>query len=249
MCRMLIHYSLQPTIIPIEILKKFVQSCHWNYLKKYDLFGHHGVGWGFAYIPMDSQKLVIRRSLHPIYDCEWQDLVKIKTRFLIIHARKTLFGKKTLNNVHPICIGDSFCLAHNGTIKMRSFPPLNDPNFQKVQSNTDLDTRRYLCTVLDYLKSQNSIKDAIELTLKNIHIKSAANAFLFNLNECHIIKYQNDSFNGRHTTLFIEKTPNRIIISTTPLTSKALEIPNGSLLSIPHIQSNELKIQINKLNI
>lgn len=246
---MLIHYSLQPNNIPIEVLKKFIQSCHWNYLKKYDIFGHHGVGWGFAYIPIDSKKLIIRRTLHPIYNCKWQDLAKIKTRFLLIHARKTLFGKKTLANVHPICVGDSFCLAHNGTIKMSSFPVLNDNNLQYIQNNSDLDTRRYLCTILDHLKSQNSIKNAIELTLKNIHVNSAANAFLFNLNECHIIKYQNDSFNGRHTTVFIEKILNRILISTTPLSSKALEIPNGSLLSIPNIQSNKFKIQINKLNL
>jgi predicted glutamine amidotransferase len=246
---MLIHYSLQPNNIPIEVLKKFIRSCHWNYLKKYDLFGHHGVGWGFAYIPMDSQKLIIKRTLHPIYDCKWQDLAKIKTRFLLIHARKTLFGKKTLANVHPICVGQSYCLAHNGTIKMKSFPDLINDKLQNIQKNTDLDTRRYLCMILDCLKSQKNIKDAIELTLKNVHVNSAANAFLFNLNECYVIKYQKNTFNGRHTTLFIEKMPNRILISTTLLSSKALEIPNNSLLSIPNIQNDKLMIRINELEI
>jgi len=246
---MLINYSSQPICINIESLKKFIQSCHLNYLKKYDLVGHHGAGWGFAYIPPNSNKLIIKRTLKPIYNCKWQDLANIKTRFLLIHARKTIFGEKRLENVHPICIGDRFCIVHNGTIKMKSFPPLNRRRLHSISENTDLDTRRYLCTLLDNIITQNNIKDAIETTLKKIHVNSAANAFLFNSKECYIVKFQKKTFNGRHTTLFIQKGGNRVIISTTPLNSKALEIPNASLLSIPSLKENKIKIRIDKLNI
>ncbi|MFO7795891.1 MAG: class II glutamine amidotransferase [Promethearchaeati archaeon] len=246
---MLINYSSQPICISIESLKKFIQSCHWDYLKKYDVVGHHGAGWGLAYIPNNSNNLVIRRTLEPIYNCKWQDLANIKTRFLLIHARKTIFGEKRLENVHPICLGDRFCIVHNGTIKMKSFPPLNRLYLQKIKENTDLDTRRYLCTLLDNIINQNNIKDAIETTLKKIHVNSAANAFLFNSKECYIIKYQKNTFNGRHTTLFIQKGANRVMISTTPLNSKALEIPNASFLSISSLKEKKLKIRIDKLYI
>jgi predicted glutamine amidotransferase len=246
---MLIFYSLQPNSIPITILKKFIKTCHWGYLKKYDLIGHHNAGWGFSYLPQNSQNLVIKRTLYPIYHSQWEDLGKLKTRFLIIHARKTLFGEKKLENVHPINIGDKYCITHNGTIKMASFPVLENPSLQYIQENTDLDTRRYLCTILDHMKQEKTLKKAIERTLNKIQVSSAANAFLFNENECHIIKYQKETYNGRHITLFIEKTSEGLLISTTPLSSTALEIPNHVLLSIPKIQSRKLNVQLHKLTL
>lgn len=249
MCRMLIHYSIPPKTISLEILKAFVKSCHWTYLKRYNLAGHHNAGWGFAYIPLNSRKLIIKRTLHPIYHCKWEDLTQIKTRFLLIHARKTLFGEKRLENVHPINIKGKYILVHNGTIQMKSFPPLNDNRLQIIQANTDLDTRKYLCTILDNLKHKNNLKDAIETTLKAIHVNSAANAFLFNLKECHIIKYQSNTYNARHTTLFIDKSSDGLLISTTPLTHNAMEIPNKSLISIPELLNNKLSLEFNKINV
>ncbi len=247
MCRMILQYSLQPRTISMEILRSFIKSCHWGYFNNYDLIGHHGAGWGVSYITNDSQQLVIKRSLQPIYKFNWQDLLTLKTRFLIIHARKSIFGERRLQNVHPINVEGKYCLVHNGTIKMSSFPDLNDAKLHKIQKNTDLDTKRYLCTILDNFRSQKTLEKAIEATLKEIEVSSAANGFLFNLNECHIIKYQNSTFNGRHTTLFIDKFPNRLLISTTPLTSTALEIPNQSLLSIPALNSTKLTILFKKL--
>ncbi|TXT64008.1 MAG: hypothetical protein BAJALOKI1v1_630011 [Promethearchaeota archaeon] len=247
MCRMLLYYAMHPETIPYDLLYKFIKSCHWNYFKRYDLVGHHGAGWGFAYLPINKQRILIKRSLHPNYHCKWQDLTKIKTRLLLIHARKTIFGEKKLENVHPIDIRGKYALVHNGTIKMSSFPRLKNNRLQMIQKNTDLDTRRYLCTILDNLETLGDIKDAIEATLQTIHTNSAANAFLFNSEECHIIKHQNTTFNGRHTTLFIEKTSKNVIISTTPLSVKALEIPNKSLISISNSQNKKCHISMNKL--
>jgi predicted glutamine amidotransferase len=246
---MLIHHSSEPQTIPQSILKQFVKSCHWNYFKRYDIIGHHNAGWGFSYIPLKSRELIIKRVSCPIYRCEWEKLSKIKTRFLLIHARKTIFGNKRIENVHPINIGGSYIIAHNGTIKMKSFPSLNDKRLQLILDNTDLDTRRYLCTILDNLNRHENIRKAIEITLNSIHVNSAANAFLFNLHECHIIKYQSDSFNARHTTLFLDKSFNRLLISTTPLTTSALEVPNKALLSIPDLFGNQIYLHATKLNV
>ncbi|MBD3195798.1 MAG: hypothetical protein GF317_12120 [Candidatus Lokiarchaeota archaeon] len=249
MCRMLIYYSNEPKSIPIQILSKFIKSCHWDYFKKYDLVGHHGAGWGIAYIPSNSRELIVKRTLTPIYRSAWKNIRKIKSRFILIHARKTLFGEKKLENVHPIDIGAEYCLTHNGTIKMDSFPTLNDKKLERIKNYTDLDTRRYLCTILDQLKSGNTLKNAIKTVLQQIRVSSAANAFLFNSNEVHIIKYQNNTINGRHTTLFIDKSPERYLISTTPITSNALEIPNRSLISIPFIEDVLNEISFSRLNI
>jgi len=249
MCRMFIHYSVQPKRIPFRFLKKFIKSCHWDYFKKYDIVGHHGAGWGYAYISEKSKKLIIKKTIQPIYKCKWQDLAKIKTRFLLVHARKTIFGEIKFENVHPISIGSKFNIVHNGTIKMDSFKDLNDAEFQYILNNTDLDTRKYLCTIMDHLREEVNIKKAVEKTLTNIRVSSAANAFLFNLNQCHIIKYQNNTFNGRHTTLFIDHNSNRLMISTTPLSSAALEISNKSLISITDLNYSELVLEFNKLSI
>ena len=100
--------SLEPFHIDYKILKKYVKSCHWRYLRKYDLLGHHGLGWGFAYISENDNDLVIKRDITPIYHADWKNLTKIKTRFLLVHARKTLPWKKNFGNVHPINIKEKY---------------------------------------------------------------------------------------------------------------------------------------------
>jgi predicted glutamine amidotransferase len=87
MCRMFFKCSLEPFRMDYEILKEYVKSCHWRYLRKYDLLGHHGLGWGFAYVSENDNKLVIKRDINPIYHADWKNLTKIKTRFLLVHAR------------------------------------------------------------------------------------------------------------------------------------------------------------------
>lgn len=69
----------------------------------------------------------------------------------------------------------------------------------KIKKETDLDTKKYLCLILDELKQKSSVKKAIESALKQIKVKSTANAFLFNSQECIIIKHQLNTFHGRHT--------------------------------------------------
>lgn len=246
---MFIHLSNQPKNISFNLLERFVKSCHWDYFKKYDLVGHHDAGWGFAYIPKNSKKLLLKRTLYPIYSCKWQDLTKIKTKFLLVHARKTIFGEKTTENVHPINIRGEYSIAHNGTIRMDSFQDLDDSLLQEIQKNSDLDTRRYLCTILDNLNKLRNVKEAIEMTLRNIEVNSAANAFLFNLDECYIIKYQKNTFNGRHTTLFFDKTSDGLTICTTPLSSTAQEIPNKSLITIKELGSRHINIEFDRLKV
>jgi predicted glutamine amidotransferase len=232
MCRMFFKCSLEPFNIDYSILKKYTKSCHWRYLRKYDLLGHHGLGWGFAYLSENNKELVIKRDINPIYHADWESLTKIKTRFLLVHARKTLPWKRKFENVHPIDIGEKFLITHNGVIK--NFPDKNLTNHKlnRIYKDTDLDTRKYLCSIIDQIKKHKDLQGGLEKVFKEIEIGAGANAFLFNSQMCNVITNHNTNFNGRHHTLFLSRDNNEVIVSTTPLTNNAKEIPNYSLIQI-----------------
>lgn len=247
MCRMFFQCSLKPLNLEYNFLKKFIKTCYWQYLRKYNLFGHHGLGWGFAYIPENiNNKLIIKRDLTPIYYSDWKNLVNVKTRFLLVHARKSYPWKKNTNDIHPIDIGEEYLMVHNGVIKNTSWPKLKNPNLEYIKNNTELDTRKYLSSIIDQLKNGLSIKEALEYVFQRIEIAAGANAFLFNSKKCNIISYHNTNFNGRHHTLFISKLSDRIIVSTTPIWKPAREIPNYSLIQI-NLKDQNIKMM--KLNI
>jgi predicted glutamine amidotransferase len=222
----------EPFYINYEVLKKFLKSCHWTYLQKYNLIGHHGLGYGFAYIPENTNYIVIKRDLTPIYYTDWKNLTKIKTRFFLIHARKAYPWKKTAENIHPINIGQKYMITHNGTIKNSSIPKLTNPTLEKIKRETSLDTRKYLCYIMDELYKNSNLKTALESVFENLKLGIGANAFLFNSRECNIIKRQNEKFTGRHRTLFISKKDNYIFAGTTPLKPKMKEIPNNTLIYV-----------------
>ena len=240
--------SLSPFNISQDLLNRFIKSCYWTYFKKYNILGHHGSGWGFAYIPENSKKLVIKRDSAPIYRADWNSLSKIKTRFLLVHARKSIPWNKAMESLHPINIGEKYLIAHNGTIDKDSFPELSDPKLKKICNNTNHDTRKYLSLLMDELKQNNNLKEVVQSTLNQIKTKSSANAFLFNLNECNVIKHQSNKLQGRHTTLFLYIENKSILISTTPLDShkKAKEIPNNTLI---RINLSNLKTEFLKLSV
>jgi len=243
MCRMFFQCSTKPFTIDFKVLNKFIASCHWQYLRNYNLFGHHGLGWGFAYIPeFNNNILIVKRDINPIYHSDWRNLTNIKTRFLLVHARKTFPWKKKFDDVHPINIGEKFLMAHNGVIKNSSFPKLNNPKFELINSSTDLDTRKYLCLILDKLIKNPALKETLESIFKVLKLGAGANAFLFNSKECNVINYHNTNFNGRHHTLFISKRNSQIFISTSPIIPKAKEIPNKSLIQI-NLKDLSLKMQ------
>jgi hypothetical protein len=100
---------------------------------------------------------------------------------------------------------------------------------------------------MDELKNSNSdLKEAVESSLRKIQHPGTANAFLFNLNECAIIKRQNDSRKGRHTTLFLTKEKNSVLVCTTPISRNAKEIPNKSLI---RVNLSDLSIKLCRLEI
>lgn len=249
MCRMFFQCSTETFNISYDLLKKFVKSCHWTYFHKYNVFGHHNCGWGVAYFPDGKQNLVVKRDINPIYYADWKSLINIKTRFLLVHARKTVKPwKKAIENVHPINIKEKYLMTHNGTIKIDSFPKLKDAQLNLIKKKTEMDTRKYLCLIMDELKQNGEIKSSIQSALNKIDVSSSANAFLFNSKECIVIKRQKSTFNGRHTTLFLKKANGKILVSTTPLdtSQKAMEIPNNSLIKI---DLNNLKTEYSKLEI
>jgi len=224
--------SLEPFHINYEILKQFIATCHWRYFRRYDIFGHHSLGWGFAYLSENNKELVIKRDINPIYHADWETLTQIKTRFLLVHARKTLPWKRKFENVHPINIDEKYLITHNGIIKNFPEKKLNNPKLNRIYKETDLDTRKYLCSIIDQIQESKDLKSGLELVFKDIEIGAGANAFLFNSQVCNVITNHKTNFNGRHHTLFISRNNNEIIVSTTPLTTSAKEIPNYSLIQI-----------------
>ncbi len=244
MCRMFFKCSLEPSQLDYKILKKFIKTCQWRYLRKYDLLGHHGLGWGFAYLSENDESLVIKRDITPIYHADWKSLTKIKTRFFLIHARKTLPWKRNLGNVHPINIKEEYLITHNGIIKNFPAKTLGNSKLDKIYNETDLDTRKYLCSIIDELQEGHSLKSSLETVFKNIEIGAGANAFLFNSRNCNVITNHKNNFNGRHHTLFLSRNHGEILVSTTPFTKYAKEIPNYSLLQI---NLNDLNLNMVKL--
>jgi predicted glutamine amidotransferase len=224
--------SLEPSYLDYNILQEYVKSCHWRYFRKYDILGHHGLGWGFAYLSEGDNNLVIKRDITPIYHADWESLTQIKTRFLLVHARKTLPWKKKFENIHPINIKEKYLIVHNGIIKNFSKKNLENPELDEIYTNTDLDTRKYLCSIIDELKNGKNLKASLENVFKNIEIGAGANAFLFNTKICNVITNHKTNYNGRHHTLFIDRKHNSVIVSTTPLTYNAKEIPNYALIQI-----------------
>jgi len=194
--------------------------------------GHHGLGWGVAYLSEDNNELVIKRDINPIYHADWKSLTKIKTRFLLIHARKTLPWKRKIENVHPISINEKYLITHNGIIKNFPKKKLKNPKLDGIYKKTDLDTRKYLTSIIDQIQDGKDLKSSLEQTFKEIEIGAGANAFLFNSQMCNIITNHKSNFNGRHHTLFINRNNDEIIVSTTPLIKSAKEIPNYSLIQI-----------------
>jgi len=159
-------------------------------------------------------------------------------------ARKTKPWRKDIKNVHPINIHEKFLIAHNGVINTFPSKKLNDPVLEDIQTSTDLDTRKYLCHIIDNLNTSFNLKNALESVFREITIGSSANAFLFNSQQCHVITYHRNDYKGRHHTLFIEKKKNRFNVCTTPILEKSKEIDNNSLISI---NLNNLELRFSKL--
>ena len=232
MCRMFFKCSLKPFYLNSTFLKQFLASCHWRYFKKYDILGHHGLGWGFAYLSENNKELIIKRDINPIYHADWKNLTKIKTRFLLVHARKTMPWKRKIENVHPLNIAEKYLITHNGIIKNFPEKKLNNPKLNRIYKETDLDTRKYLCSIIDQIQDGKDLESSLEHTFKEIEIGAGANAFLFNSETCNVITNHKNNFNGRHHTLFLSRDSNEITVSTTRLIKTAKEIPNYSLIQI-----------------
>lgn len=133
--------------------------------------------------------MVIKRDTTPIYHADWKSLIKVKTSFLLVHARKSYPWKKNKRDTHPINVNEEYIITHNGTIKNSSFPEVKDPKLKNIANKTSMDTRKYLWCIIDNLKQSLNLKEAIESVLRNLKLGLGANAFLFNSKERNIVKY------------------------------------------------------------
>ena len=240
---MFFHCSTKPFQIEPAFLKKFIASCYLHYLRRYSIYGRHRMGWGFAYVPENNDKtLIIKRDMSPIYHSDWKSLSNIKTRFLLVHARKTKPWYKSFKNVHPINISEKYLIVHNGIIKKFPSRKLNDLRLEKINKSTQLDSRKYLCHIIDRLNTDYDLKSTLETIFQEVSIGSSANAFLFNSKECHVISHHKNNYMGKNHTLFIKKEKDWLNVCTTPILRKSIEIENNALVSV-----NNLELIFNKL--
>lgn len=246
---MFFQCSAEPFQIEPVFLKKFVASCYLHYLRRYNIYGRHRMGWGFAYVPENNDKiLIIKRDISPIYHSDWKNLLNIKTRFLLVHARKTKPWHKNYNNLHPINIGEKYSIVHNGTIKKFPSRKLNNLRLEKINNSTQLDTRKYLCHIVDKLNTNYDLKSTLESLFQEIRIGSSANAFLFNSQECHVISHHKNNYKGKNHSLFIKKENGWLNVCTTPILRNSREIENNSLITIDLNNSELIFKKLTNLN-
>ena len=67
----------------------------------------HGDGWGLAYLN-NNDKWEVYKSIKPIYnDKKVEEFKNIRTKAIILHARKATVGSKSLQNTQPFLYKDN----------------------------------------------------------------------------------------------------------------------------------------------
>ncbi|MBD3351803.1 MAG: hypothetical protein GF364_09990 [Candidatus Lokiarchaeota archaeon] len=246
MCRMMAFFGKNMNSIPSEYLTKFVQMCHYGNWKRGDFTGHHAMGFGVAWLDQDT-RIHVKRSIMPIWKTKWEDLLKIRSRCIVLHARKCPPQSIKFQDVHPITIDKKTFMFHNGTIDKKSFPNLRDPYLNKISKTTSMDTRKYLATYLDLMNQPSfagNIPKIFSNLNKDITLKSSANSFILNRNKLLIVELmrQHSVFKTLKYILNIKKMDTKnYCISVAPFDDDFMPIPNKTTLEYD-FDSEKLKI-------
>lgn len=230
MCRMIACFHDAPISLDRDLLAQFVKNCHWGNWRVQDWLGHHGMGWGVAW--MDPAGTIRTwRSLNPIWRDPWWALPRLKSRLIVVHARFALPWKVRRDDVHPITLDDRHFLAHNGTIKLASFAPLETPALERARRETTLDTRRYLAAVLDGMATGAAPLDAIAGVLRQVRPVPSANAFFFSRAQFTAVEYQTAPLFQRYTyVLAVKRLHPGTCVSSIPFDETFSRLPNGTAL-------------------
>ncbi len=245
MCRMMCFFSPNEISIPMDYLKSFVRASHWGKYKLQDFIGQHRMGWGVSWFDKNGA-IKTQRSIDPIWRSNWKNLTKIKSRCIVLHARRCAPSATNNRDVHPIVIDNKNYMFHNGVIKKDSFPQLDNPELNEILKSTSMDTRRYLATFLDELEKNEDFVETFRRTLPKITVSPSANAFLLNSTDIYIVKYKIEKLHKKAVYQLNIKNFDKggYCVSVIPFDKSFKGIPNKSCIKY-NFRSN--KIEFNKL--
>lgn len=172
----------------------------------------HPHGWGIAYLD-ENNSWVIKKSIKPIYeDPETEQLQGIKTKLVIIHARRSTEGRTALVNTHPFHVNNKelgeFVFCHNGHLRDKIF---FSPKFKP---KGDTDSERLLYSILTNMKSNQdeAIQEAITKTIPQYNACKGTNIILSSKEKSYIAIKEN--LMPRYYNLHLGKSKDMIIISS-----------------------------------
>jgi predicted glutamine amidotransferase len=247
MCRMMCIFGPSSQSIPESYLKEFIHNCHWGNRSRQDWFGHHGKGWGIAWLDQNGAYKT-KRFTSPIWYYQWKKLLMIRSRFIAIHARFAFKFEK--ENIQPIQIShknQEFIIFHNGMFHTESIPVPQNSKLREISSINNMDTRKFLAAVIDKYKNI-SVSSATKIILDSSQMFNSANSFILSKDQLDLISYHKpiSPIKEIHTYhLNYKKLENRnICVSVLPFEKDFKIIPNK--ISISYNFSND-KIKIQKL--
>ncbi len=185
----------------------------------------HRDGWGMAFLEKDN--FILKKSLRPIYeDVQAEEIKKIKTNFVMLHARFRSIGENKLENNAPFQNRESiFC--HNGTI--RQGLEFNEKKFKPLG---DTDSERFFLSIL----SKNlPIKEAIKDAFNGRDLKPNSNIIFSNKENTYI--YSSSRTLPNYFRMQIGRTEGSLIISSEKFHYPGIsweELPFERVIAINH---------------
>ncbi|MHA1733759.1 MAG: class II glutamine amidotransferase [Promethearchaeota archaeon] len=232
MCRMLVVFGPREVSIPGEYLQRFVRNCRWGNRRVQDWTGHHASGWGVSWLDPDSGTIRVKRTIRPIWNSGWRDLLEVRSRLVVLHARKSLPWKRKFEDVHPITHDRHHYVVHNGIISLAAIP-VPSGNLGREFARTKLDTRRYLLSVLDSARGGDILEGILRVTraLDGRALRPSANAFFFGREDLYVVSHFKRTPLQVHTyQLYASRLHGRgYCVSSVPLPGSII-LPNHAVL-------------------
>jgi predicted glutamine amidotransferase len=163
---------------------------------------HHQDGWGIAYLK--DYQFIIEKSIKPVFEDEKiEDVKKVQSNLVMLHARYKSIGEITLKNVHPFQYKD-FVYCHNGTVK-KEIPY----DKEKFPEEAETDSERIFYSIL----SKNlPLPEAIKKTFSDIELKPNSNIILANKEKTYV--YSSSRTIPDYLTMQIGTNQDLIVVSS-----------------------------------
>ena len=229
MCRMIIaigEIEAKNLISDLVLMAQGLNTVHERNMNLGEF--KHENGWGISYLDIKTNIWYTYKSLKPIYNDEKvHDFINLRTKAIVLHARKATKGEVSLENTQPINYhsnkGDFF-FVHNGTIQDISMSEKHD-----VQGNSD--------TVQWFNKLLNKFNEKDEIFKDEIYSfdnYTGANFFLVTPKKI-FIGQSYKKFPKYYSMKMLNENGNIIVSSEIPNTMKNRDwkdLDNGSILEL-----------------